>query len=62
MRRISVRRLALPVAAVALFAGAGAATLAHTQTVECYFKKCLEYPDGTRICERTPIDCATVVL
>lgn len=34
----------------------------QAQTVQCYFKRCVEFPDGTRVCERTPIDCASVVL
>lgn len=32
---------------------------AHAQ-VKCYIKKCVEYPDGSSVCERTPVDCATV--
>ena len=33
---------------------------AHAQTVKCYRKKCLEYPDGTKICEITPVDCDAI--
>jgi hypothetical protein len=28
--------------------------------VTCYRTKCVLYPDGSRICERQPVDCATV--
>jgi hypothetical protein len=30
---------------------------ASAQTVKCYRKKCLEYPDGYSICTLTPVDC-----
>jgi hypothetical protein len=30
---------------------------ASAQTVKCYRKKCLEYPDGYKICTLTPVDC-----
>jgi hypothetical protein len=30
------------------------------QTVKCYKKKCLEYPDGSSICQLTPVDCDQV--
>jgi hypothetical protein len=30
---------------------------ASAQTVKCYRKKCLEYPDGYRFCTLTPVDC-----
>lgn len=28
--------------------------------VTCYRTRCVVYPDGIRICERTPVDCATI--
>jgi hypothetical protein len=30
--------------------------------VTCYRTRCVVYPDGMRICERTPVDCATLQL
>ena len=33
---------------------------ASAQTLTCYKKKCLEYEDGTKICELTPVDCSQV--
>lgn len=30
--------------------------------VSCYVKRCLVYPDGSAICERTPVDCSTIRL
>jgi hypothetical protein len=40
---------------------AAAAGMVSAQ-VTCYRTKCLVYPDGMRICERTPVDCATLQL
>jgi hypothetical protein len=37
-----------------------AAAVAVDAQVKCYLKKCVEYPDGTRVCERIPIDCGTI--
>lgn len=28
--------------------------------VRCYRTKCVVFPDGLRVCERTPVDCATI--
>jgi hypothetical protein len=33
---------------------------ASAQIVTCYKKVCAEYPDGTKICELTPVDCSQV--
>lgn len=30
------------------------------QTVVCYKKKCVVYPDGEAICQYTPVDCGQV--
>ncbi len=30
------------------------------QVVTCYKKVCAEYPNGTKICELTPVDCSQV--
>lgn len=30
------------------------------QTVVCFKKKCVVYPDGSAICEYTPVDCSKV--
>lgn len=30
--------------------------------VTCYRTKCLVYPNGDRLCERTPVDCSTIQL
>jgi hypothetical protein len=35
---------------------------ADAQTITCYRKKCLEYPDGYKICELTPVDCSEIVI
>jgi hypothetical protein len=47
---------------LALFAGAlvPTAQVIVAQTVVCYKKKCVVYPDGTAICEYTPVDCSQV--
>jgi hypothetical protein len=31
-----------------------------TAQVTCYIRKCAVYSDGSQICERTPVDCATL--
>ncbi len=52
--------------ATTVFIAFGAALLtsqvtpATAQTVICYKKKCLEYPDGSSICQLTPVDCDQV--
>lgn len=61
MERIALRpavRIALMFSLVAI-AVASAAGVVSAQ-VTCYRTKCLVYPDGLRICERTPVDCATL--
>jgi len=30
------------------------------QTVVCFKKKCVVYPNGSAICEYTPVDCSQV--
>ncbi|HEY0014971.1 MAG TPA: hypothetical protein VGC13_01590 [Longimicrobium sp.] len=30
------------------------------QTVVCFRKKCVVYPDGSAVCEYTPVDCSKV--
>lgn len=45
------------VAALAGVAGVGSSLVAQ---VTCYKTKCLVYPDGSRLCERTPVDCSTI--
>jgi hypothetical protein len=57
-RRSRRRSLAVAVGAFAVLV-VGAASTANAQ-VKCYIKKCVEYPDGTSFCERTPVDCATI--
>jgi hypothetical protein len=41
---------------------AGVSVVSETLSaqVTCYRTRCLVYPDGLRICERTPVDCATI--
>jgi hypothetical protein len=50
---------------VTLLTLGGAGTLgvrvpAVAQEVLCYRKKCVEYPDGSKICQLTPVDCTQV--
>ncbi|HEU4883599.1 MAG TPA: hypothetical protein VFT45_15170 [Longimicrobium sp.] len=47
---------------LALFAGAlmPTAQAIVAQTVVCYKKKCVVYPNGSAICEYTPVDCSQV--
>lgn len=33
---------------------------ASAQIVTCYKKVCIEYPDGWKVCELTPVDCSQV--
>jgi len=57
-RRSQRPKLALAFAAlVALMVGVSSTADAQ---VKYYIKKCVEYPDGTSFCERTPVDCATI--
>lgn len=59
MPNVHRRSLVLAVAgALAVLAGAGS-TAAQ---VTCYRTKCLVYPNGDRLCERTPVDCSTIQL
>lgn len=30
------------------------------QTLVCFKKKCVIYPDGSAVCEYTPVDCSQV--
>lgn len=30
------------------------------QEIRCYKKKCVEYPDGSKVCELKPVDCDQV--
>lgn len=55
----SIRPRTIVLGAVLVLLAGGAAATAHAQ-VKCYIKKCVEYPDGTSICERTPVDCASI--
>jgi hypothetical protein len=41
-----------------VFAPAGWEAVA--QTTICFKKKCLVYPNGSSICEYTPVDCSKV--
>lgn len=43
---------------VAALAAAGP-TLVFAQ-VTCYVTRCAVYPDGTQICERTPVSCSSI--
>jgi hypothetical protein len=52
------RKLAIQLGALAALLAVAAATT--EAQVKCYIKKCVEYPDGTSWCERTPVDCATI--
>lgn len=55
MRRFPVRRLVL--AGIVFVPMAWEAV---AQTTVCFKKKCLVYPDGSSICEYTPVDCSKV--
>lgn len=33
---------------------------ARAQTMSCYKKVCLEYPDGLKVCQLTPVDCSAI--
>ena len=59
MRRFPLRgRVPGILALTAILTSAGAATV--QAQLKCYIKKCVEYEDGSRVCERTPVDCATI--
>jgi hypothetical protein len=56
-----MRKLTFALLAFISLAGFGGGTVpGEAQTITCYAKKCVEYPDGTRICERTQINCDLV--
>jgi hypothetical protein len=58
---MSMRQLyALPFLAVVAAALPPSTQPATAQVVKCYKKTCLEYPDGTKICELVPVDCDKV--
>lgn len=31
-----------------------------TAQVKCYIRKCVVYPDGSQVCQQTPVDCSTL--
>jgi hypothetical protein len=45
----------------ALLGAVGMGTSLFAQ-VTCYRTRCAVYPDGSRICERVPVDCSTIRL
>ncbi|HEX8392141.1 MAG TPA: hypothetical protein VF665_07310 [Longimicrobium sp.] len=58
---MSISRARLAVSSVVLlafgiFAPTGA-TLLRAQTTKCYFKDCVVYEDGTRLCQVREIAC-----
>jgi hypothetical protein len=54
--RAMMRHLTRWIALGSLAAIAMGPTVAAAQ-VKCYIRKCYLYPDGSQICERTPVDC-----
>lgn len=53
------RKLALWLVLSGIVLAPAAADLV-AQTVVCFKKKCVVYPDGSAICEYTPVDCSKV--
>jgi hypothetical protein len=51
------RRVRLLILVPFIGLGGTIGALAVEAQVSCYFKKCVEYSDGSRVCERTPIAC-----
>jgi hypothetical protein len=54
-RKVVLRWLVLSVVALV-----PAAQDIVAQTTVCFKKKCLVYPNGSAICEYTPVDCSQV--
>ena len=55
---MSQKRIRYTILAAGLLAvGAPVASRLHAQWVKCYFKDCLVYPDGSRICEVKEVPC-----
>lgn len=59
---LSASRPAVRVAflAMLLVITVGVLAKALVAQVTCYRTRCVIYPDGSRICERQPVDCATL--
>lgn len=55
-----IRTPLLLLAALVLVVGGVAVRSAPAQaTVKCYFKTCMVYPDGSRICQVEEVPCPT---
>lgn len=55
---MSHKRIRYTILAAGLLAvGAPIANRVYAQTMKCYFKDCLVYPDGSRICEVKEVPC-----
>lgn len=57
MHGTRTRRLVRQISLGGLAAVAAMGPTFATAQVKCYIRKCYLYPDGSQVCERTPVDC-----
>jgi hypothetical protein len=55
-----MRRSILLVLALITVATSGSLFPSAAQEIRCYKKTCVEYPDGSKVCELRPVDCSQV--